>query len=66
MNGALEVTRVTQGPIDNDDVEDLLDVRDFIELEAEIDCEIRELAWRCRVLLAQRPGTDQPPGHWLG
>jgi len=66
MNGALEVTRVTQDPIDNDDGEDLLDVGALIELEAEIDREVRELACRWRVLLAQRPTSDQPPGHLVG
>jgi hypothetical protein len=38
-----------------------------IELVFDQDADLRDLATRCRELLAQRrPRADCPPGHWLG
>ncbi len=37
-----------------------------IELVLDRDREFRELALRCRWLLAQQPAANCPPGHWLG
>ena len=37
-----------------------------IELVLDHDRELRELARRCRALLAKRTVRDYPPGNWLG
>jgi hypothetical protein len=39
---------------------------DEIELVVDCDRELRELAHRCRQLLAQAAPANCPPGHWLG
>ena len=49
-----------------------LDVADTDELDEAIDLttvddrDLRDLARRCRELLAAKTTEDCPPGHWLG
>jgi len=42
------------------------DTASEIEVVSDRDRELRELARRCRQLLAQAAPANCPPGHWLG
>ena len=48
------------------ELEEGADTADEVELVLDRDRELRELARRCRDLLAKRTVDDCPPGNWLG
>jgi hypothetical protein len=48
------------------ELEEGADTAGEVELVLDRDRELRELARRCRQLLAQAAPTNCPPGHWLG
>ena len=58
MKQLVEAPRVAEEP-DGDDLE-------VVELVVLADEALRELARRCRELLAKEVTDDCPPGHWLG
>ena len=58
MNGLLVHTQL--------EVDKGADTAGEIELVLDRDRELRELARRCRQLLAQPAPEIYPPGHWLG